>query len=133
VVWAHNSHLGDARATEMSARGELNLFHESQVERFVLPLHDGRVRDVLMTPRLERAIGVIYRPQAERLSHYFQARLPDHSTRLFISTSPPRSYRWNDGHASSPTCRKRIRPEYERWHRRRHAPCQQRGDDAAKH
>jgi erythromycin esterase-like protein len=77
VVWAHNSHLGDARATEMSARGELNLFHESQVERFVLPLHDGRVRDVLMTPRLERAIGVIYRPQAERLSHYFQARLPD--------------------------------------------------------
>ncbi|MCB1057906.1 MAG: erythromycin esterase family protein, partial [Acidobacteria bacterium] len=24
-VWAHNSHLGDARATEMSARGELNV------------------------------------------------------------------------------------------------------------
>ncbi|MEO7099644.1 MAG: erythromycin esterase family protein [Luteolibacter sp.] len=25
VVWAHNSHLGDARATEMASRGELNL------------------------------------------------------------------------------------------------------------
>src|SRR3712207_9403622 len=25
VVWAHNSHLGDARASEMSERGELNV------------------------------------------------------------------------------------------------------------
>ena len=25
VIWAHNSHLGDARATEMGQRGELNL------------------------------------------------------------------------------------------------------------
>ena len=25
----------------------------------------------------ERAIGVIYRPETERLSHYFEARLPD--------------------------------------------------------
>ena len=31
--------------------------------------------DVLREPRLERAIGVIYRPETERLSHYFQARL----------------------------------------------------------
>src|SRR5205823_7710015 len=25
VVWAHNSHVGDARATEMRRRGELNI------------------------------------------------------------------------------------------------------------
>jgi erythromycin esterase-like protein len=31
----------------------------------------------LRTPRLERAIGVVYRPQTERISHYFYARLPD--------------------------------------------------------
>jgi erythromycin esterase-like protein len=34
------------------------------------------VGDVLRDPRLERAIGVIYRPETERMSHYFQARLP---------------------------------------------------------
>jgi erythromycin esterase-like protein len=127
VVWAHNSHLGDARATEMSGRGELNLgqlvrerydrdarlvgftthtgtvtavndwndpaerrrvrpslpssyerlFHEVGLERFLLLLGDGPARDALMSPRLERAIGVIYRPQTERMSHYFHARLPD--------------------------------------------------------
>jgi erythromycin esterase-like protein len=127
VVWAHNSHLGDARATEMSARGELNLgqlvrerfgdeaalmgftthtgtvtaandwddpaerkrirpslpgsyerlFHDVGLPRFLLLLRDGLVRETLMKPRLERAIGVVYRPQTERLSHYFEARLPD--------------------------------------------------------
>jgi erythromycin esterase-like protein len=129
VVWAHNSHLGDARATEMGeARGELNLgqlvreqhgdeaflvgfsthagtvtaadnwgaparrmgvlpsrpeshealMHASGIERFVLPLR-GRpaCRDALAGPRLERAIGVIYRPETERWSHYFSARLCD--------------------------------------------------------
>jgi erythromycin esterase-like protein len=30
----------------------------------------------LMGPRLQRAIGVIYRPETERLSHYFHTRLP---------------------------------------------------------
>lgn len=123
VVWAHNSHLGDARHTEMSARGELNLgqllrehygpdmysvgfgtdrgtvaaaddwdgpmrikevrpshaqsyerqFHESGVPSLLLPLK--READLLV-PRLERAIGVIYRPQTELASHYFQAVLP---------------------------------------------------------
>jgi erythromycin esterase-like protein len=127
VVWAHNSHLGDARATEMSARGELNLgqlvrerfgndaalvgftthtgtvtaandwddpaerkrvrpslpgsyerlFHDVGLERFVLLLRDGPARELLIEPRLERAIGVVYRPQTERLSHYFDARIPD--------------------------------------------------------
>lgn len=130
VVWAHNSHVGDARATEMgAARGEHNigqlcrqnlgeeafligfgthegtvaaatewggpmqvkkvrpshpssyerLFHDSGVPAFLLPLlHPLRqaVRDELAAPRLERAIGVIYRPETELQSHYFQAALP---------------------------------------------------------
>jgi protein-L-isoaspartate(D-aspartate) O-methyltransferase len=129
VVWAHNSHVGDASATEMSARGEFNvgelcrkefgdhaysigfgthagtvaaasdwdgpmeiktvlpshrrsyenLCHETGEARFFLPLRhaipDGLRRE-LMLPRLERAIGVIYRPETELASHYFQAVLP---------------------------------------------------------
>jgi erythromycin esterase-like protein len=128
VVWEHNSHIGDARATEMGERGELNVgqlarqrfgadavlvgfttatgtvaaadnwdeppqlkrvrpplqnsyelfFHEAGVPDFLLPLRGaGDLADALRTPRLERAIGVIYRPETERLSHYFQARLAD--------------------------------------------------------
>jgi erythromycin esterase-like protein len=128
VVWEHNSHLGDARATQMGQRGELNvgqlvrehygrgavligftthhgtvtaasdwdapaerkqvrpalagsyeaLFHESGIPRFLLTLHDGGEAIVsLRDPRLERAIGVIYRPETERQSHYFWARLAD--------------------------------------------------------
>ncbi len=130
VVWAHNSHLGDARETEMGRRGELNLgqlvrerygqdafavgfttytgtvtaatdwdmpprrrrvrpalpdsyealFHEVGVPAFYLPFDGSSERGSplheLETPRLERAIGVIYRPESERLSHYFYARLP---------------------------------------------------------
>jgi erythromycin esterase-like protein len=126
VVWAHNSHLGDARATEMSMRGELNLgqlvrtrhgldavsigfltyggtvtaasdwdeparrmrvrpalpgsyealFREwGRQNRFVdLTVADPVIRR-LAEPYLERAIGVIYRPETERHSHYFHARL----------------------------------------------------------
>jgi len=128
VVWAHNSHLGDARATEMGEqRGELNvgqlvrerqgrdavlvgftthmgtvmaasdwgapaerkrvlpsrpdsyegLMHETRLERFMLPLRgEGSHFFALRERRLERAIGVIYRPETERQSHYFFARLP---------------------------------------------------------
>jgi erythromycin esterase-like protein/predicted phosphoribosyltransferase len=126
VVWAHNSHLGDAQATEMGQRGELNvgqlvrekygrdavlvgftthhgtvtaasdwggvaerkrvrpalpgsceaLFHCALAARFLLTWRSNvAVGDVLRDPRLERAIGVIYRPETERMSHYFQARL----------------------------------------------------------
>ena len=131
VVWEHNSHIGDARATAMSARGELNvgqlarqrygahavaliglttydgevtaatdwghparrrtvraalpesyehLLHELVLDglapaRFWMPMSDAGAAGVLETPRLERAIGVIYRPQTERASHYFPARL----------------------------------------------------------
>ena len=127
VVWAHNSHLGDARATEMSRRGELNLgqltrerlggeavlvgftthhgtvtaasdwdapverkrvrsalhgsyealFHDSGIPAFLLDLRAGAaLTGALEAPRLERAIGVIYRPDTERTSHYFAASLP---------------------------------------------------------
>jgi erythromycin esterase-like protein len=127
VIWAHNSHLGDARATQMGGIGELNLgqlvrqthgaaaflvgftthtgtvtaasnweepaqrkhvrpsiagsyerlFHEAGVSRFMLLLREGRAREALRDARLERAIGVIYRPESERVSHYFRARLPE--------------------------------------------------------
>ncbi len=128
IVWAHNSHLGDARATQMGERGELNLgqlvrehfgkeavsigfttydgtvtaasdwdgpaerknvrpahpdsyealFHEVDVPNFFLALQeDADVAAALRSARLERAIGVIYRPETELVSHYFHARLPD--------------------------------------------------------
>ena len=127
VVWAHNSHLGDARATYMGAMGELNLgqlvrqehgsqafligftthtgtvtaasnwdepaqrkrvrpamagsyerlFHDAGCERCLLLMRERSVREALRDERLERAIGVIYRPESERLSHYFQARLAE--------------------------------------------------------
>jgi erythromycin esterase-like protein len=54
--------------------------HDSGVERFLLDLREGeaepRLREELMEPRLERFIGVIYRPETERWSHYSEAILP---------------------------------------------------------
>ena len=52
--------------------------HETAVPQFLLPLRDAHadVREGLMAPRLERAIGVVYRPDTEMLSHYFEATLP---------------------------------------------------------
>ena len=127
VIWAHNSHLGDARATQMGRAGELNvgqlvrerygsqavlvglttydgtvsaasdwdspverkvvrpamtdsyelLFHNVGIPRFMLNLLDTeQVQEMLAGPREERAIGVIYRPDTERISHYFDAQLP---------------------------------------------------------
>jgi len=126
VVWEHNSHLGDARATQMGESGELNvgqlvrerygreavligfstyrgtvtaasdwdgpierkvvqpaladsyeaLFHQVGIPRFLLTWKDSRVVDELRDRRLERAIGVIYLPRTERVSHYFYATLP---------------------------------------------------------
>ncbi|MDH4107225.1 MAG: protein-L-isoaspartate(D-aspartate) O-methyltransferase [Gammaproteobacteria bacterium] len=128
IVWAHNSHVGDASATEMSSRGELNighlcrraygdgvhiigfgtdsgtvaaasewdgpmqvmnvrpaiagsyerLFHETGQPGFTLALRgaDRELRLDLSRPMLQRAIGVIYRPETELASHYFQAVLP---------------------------------------------------------
>ncbi|MFA9408357.1 MAG: protein-L-isoaspartate(D-aspartate) O-methyltransferase [Candidatus Dadabacteria bacterium] len=129
VVWAHNSHIGDASATEMSTRGEHNigqlcrekfgeesysigfgtdhgtvaaasnwdapmevkqvrpshpqsyerLFHLTNKPGLILPLRaeqKGELYTQLSKPRLERAIGVIYRPETELASHYFEAVLP---------------------------------------------------------
>ena len=53
------------------------LLHEASEPAFWLDTHDPSVRDALADPRLERAIGVIYRPVTERQSHYFTARLAD--------------------------------------------------------
>ena len=127
IVWAHNSHLGDARATGLAALGELNLgqlarerfgdgccaigmtthdgevtaaheweeppalrvvqpslpgsyerlFHDTGLGAFVLPLSTSDLARAVGGPRLERAIGVLYRPETERASHYFTARLPE--------------------------------------------------------
>lgn len=131
IVWAHNSHIGDARHTDMGqSRDELNigqlcrekfgrdaaligfgthtgtvaaatdwdgdmevkrvlpsrrdsyerLCHDSGKERFLLDLSPGRhevLRRRLSEPRLERFIGVIYRPDTELWSHYSQAVLPE--------------------------------------------------------
>lgn len=128
AVWAHNSHLGDASATEMGDHGELNvgqlvrqrykeeavltgfttytgtvtaasnwdapaerkrvrpalvgsyeeLFHSTELPGFLLMLRGAEwLSGVLNQQRLERAIGVIYLPESERVSHYFNARLAD--------------------------------------------------------
>ena len=127
VVWAHNSHVGNAAATEMSQRGEFNvgqlvrekygnnslligfstcrgtvtaasdwdapierkriraplpnsyedIFHQVNHKQFILNLQEtNEAVDLLMEPRLQRAIGVIYRPETERQSHYFVSCLP---------------------------------------------------------
>jgi erythromycin esterase-like protein len=52
-----------------------HLFHETGSPRFFLPLDGEPVRRLLLKPRLERAIGVIYRPETERRGHYFHASL----------------------------------------------------------
>ncbi|HYE27956.1 MAG TPA: protein-L-isoaspartate(D-aspartate) O-methyltransferase [Allosphingosinicella sp.] len=126
VVWAHNSHIGNAAHTEMGqVREELNigqlvkeqfgersrligfgthqgtvaaasnwdepmevktvrpslpeswerLCHDSGVARFLLDLREGKRIEGLAEPRLERFIGVIYRPETERWSHYSEAEL----------------------------------------------------------
>lgn len=131
VVWAHNSHIGDASKTEMGmVREELNigqlcrerfggaaaligfgthagtvacasdwdepmevkrvnpsradsyerLAHDSGIERFLLDLREGNhqpLRERLLDARLERFIGVIYRPETERWSHYSACILPE--------------------------------------------------------
>ena len=157
VVWAHNSHLGDARATEMGQRrGEFNvgqlvreqhgrdavlvgftthcgsvtaasdwgapaerkrvvpsradsyegIMHATGLERFMLPLRGaGQHIATLREPRLERAIGVIYRPDTERQSHYFFAQLGEQFDALlhFDETRAveplERHAEWNDADA----------------------------------
>jgi erythromycin esterase-like protein len=125
VVWAHNSHLGDARATDMGKRGQWNvgqlvrecygqeavligfttfdgtvtaardwgapaerrivrpalagsweaLFHEVDASPFILFTDPTDSPPLLRASRIGRAIGVIYRPETERQSHYSQSRI----------------------------------------------------------
>ena len=53
------------------------LFHDAGVSRFLLLLREGPAREALRDARLERAIGVIYRPESERVSRCFRVRLPE--------------------------------------------------------
>ena len=54
------------------------LFHTTDLNRFMLLWDDGHTAtEDLRKLRLERAIGVIYRPDTERVSHYFRTRLPN--------------------------------------------------------
>lgn len=125
VVWGHNSHIGDARSTEVSRFGQINLgqlvrerfkdevfligftthsgtvtaasfwgeavqrknisssiaesfehlFHRSEIPSFFLNLRDNNQLSFLENQHLERAIGMVYMPEAERQSHYFRASL----------------------------------------------------------
>ena len=127
IVWAHNSHVGDARATEMGDDGQLTLgqiarqrhprevalvgftthegsviaahdwdepaqrmrvrpslpgsweelFHETGLARFYVTGADMKRVVGEGAERLQRAIGVVYRPATERRSHYLHARLAD--------------------------------------------------------
>jgi erythromycin esterase-like protein len=153
VVWAHNSHLGDARATEMGRGGEHNvgqlvrerypdaafligfttysgevtaasnwdepaqrkivrralpdsiesLFHETGLGDFLLLLREKQIRAAMEQPLLQRAIGVIYRPETERVSHYFEARLSEqfdaviHIDRTRALIPLEASIPWHDG------------------------------------
>ena len=73
----------DGPAERKRVRPALNesyeaLFNQTGKTKFLLTLRDDkRVANVLRDPRLERAIGVIYLPETERQSHYFDARLSD--------------------------------------------------------
>jgi erythromycin esterase-like protein len=54
------------------------LFHATTLSAFALLLRDQPLAaQYLRDPRLERAIGVVYRPETERMSHYFYARRPE--------------------------------------------------------
>jgi erythromycin esterase-like protein len=53
------------------------LFHDVGMPQFLVLMQEEPVRSALGTPRLERAIGVVYNPETERASHYFRARLSE--------------------------------------------------------
>lgn len=127
IIWAHNSHIGNSKATEMNLRGEYNIgelvkekfgsnaisigfttyngtvsaasdwhapverkilrnalpesyeyiFHATEIEKFFLILKNNKIKNILPKKLLERAIGVIYRPETERQSHYFYTDLAE--------------------------------------------------------
>lgn len=133
IVWAHNSHIGDASATDRSRHGEHNvgqlvrrrhgkncrligfttyhgtvtaasdwdgpterkqvrpalrgsyedLLHSVNIQEFFLDLRQERIAQRLREPMLQRFIGVIYLPQTERMSHYYNTNLSDQYDALF--------------------------------------------------
>ena len=108
---------GRAQARPAGAAGSYEaLFHAARPARFLLTWRDGdTATEGLREPRLERAIGVIYRPETERMSHYFQARLPDQfdavlhfdETRAVEPLEPPPS-------GKRASCRRRSRSRSKR-------------------
>jgi erythromycin esterase-like protein len=81
------------------------LFHETEIGRFILRLAEEPVRTALMTPRFERAIGVVYKPETERASHDFRARLPeqfDVVIHLNTTTALAPLERWSSEEADLP-------------------------------
>lgn len=153
VVWAHNCHLGDARATDVSRHGMLNvgqlirerfnedaflvglfthsgtvaaasdwggqlgkknippsltesyehLFHRSEIPSFYLILRNNEQLSFLEREHLQRAIGIIYKPENERESHYFSASLNKQFDAIIhfdrtIAVSPlDRNAGWEEG------------------------------------
>src|SRR5712671_6223567 len=74
--------LGRSCGTKASAAGALwklrRVFHATGIPSFLLSLRGADwLSGVLRQQRLERAIGVIYMPESERVSHYFTARLAE--------------------------------------------------------
>jgi erythromycin esterase-like protein len=81
------------------------LFHDTGMKRFFIPLAHEPARAALMTPRLERAIGVVYKPETERASHYFSARLPeqfDIIIHINVTTALTPLERWSREEADLP-------------------------------
>ncbi len=162
VVWEHNSHLGDASATEMGLRGQLNvgqlcrakhaaaafligfgtdrgtvaaasdwdapmqvmqvraahpesyerLCHRAGVPAFFLHLREparDALRFELEPPRLERAIGVVYRPETEIQSHYFHASLPAAVRRVRLDRRDARGVASDPGRGPRPPARASLR------------------------
>lgn len=156
VVWEHNSHVGDARATDVGDRGEWTVgqlaremygdetfllgfttydgtvtaasdwdapaerkrvrpalagsveeaFHHTGIRRFMLPLRGKNpAAQALSDRRLERAIGVVYRPETERHSHYFYTNLARqfdavlHFDETHAVEPLERTVRWKTGEA----------------------------------
>ena len=153
VVWEHNSHLGDARATSLADEGELNVgqlvrerwpddsvlvgftthhgwvtaasywggpterkrvrpalegsyekrFHNQGLNRALIPMQKNSRE--LKGPRMERAIGVIYKPETEFGSHWFRAALSAqfdvviHIDQTTAVTPLERTSLWDEGEA----------------------------------
>lgn len=127
IVWAHNSHVGNARVTSMGQRGEINIgqltreqfgdkvfsvgfttstgtvtaasnwggaverktirqplpgsceeiFQSAKIPAFILHLKTAELKALFQEPLLQRAIGVMYKPETERWSHYFETILSE--------------------------------------------------------